>query len=144
MSEYQLNFDGACGPKNPGGVASFGYLLRHQGTLIAQNSGIIGSGPKMSNNVAEYEALYQGLLAYAQVAKPSEKLIIRGDSKLVINQMTARWGVRKGGLYLPFYKKTAELVKTLKNRGFQLEFYWVNRERNSHADELSKAHYMKL
>jgi ribonuclease HI len=51
--------DGACKPVNPGGTASYGLVVKfHQtGEVLYQEAKIVGSGPFMSNNVAEYSAL---------------------------------------------------------------------------------------
>ena len=47
--------DGLCEPMNPGGTATYGYLIRNEaGRVIARKSGVVGKGSEMSNNVAEY------------------------------------------------------------------------------------------
>ena len=45
--------------KNPGGVATYGYLIYRDGEKIQRGYGVIGSGAGMTNNVAEYSALKQ-------------------------------------------------------------------------------------
>ncbi len=53
-----VNIDGLCEPVNPGGIATYGYVIRDEsGSLIAKKSGVVGKGAGMSNNVAEYAAL---------------------------------------------------------------------------------------
>jgi len=90
----------------------------------------------MTNNVAEYE----GLLAAAQWLQDEgieEKLVAKGDSQLVIKQMT---GVRKinsatSKKYVPQIKKLLE--------GKDVTFSWVPREENEEADHLSRMAYEK-
>jgi ribonuclease HI len=50
-------FDGLCRPKNPGGVATFGYVIYKDGEKVKRGCGVVGSGAGMTNNVAEYSAL---------------------------------------------------------------------------------------
>ncbi len=80
-------FDGLCYPKNPGGVAAYGYLVRRDGELIHKGFGAVGEGKGMTNNVAEYEGL-RAAAQWLQDEGIEEKLVIKGDSQLVIKQMT--------------------------------------------------------
>ena len=55
MNDYLAWFDGACGPINPGGTATFGVVVRDgSGTVLLKEHGLVGRGSAMSNNVAEY------------------------------------------------------------------------------------------
>src|SRR5512137_2298452 len=54
-----IYFDGLCRPRNPGGVATYGYVIYRDGEKIKSGYGVVGSGPGMTNNVAEYSALKQ-------------------------------------------------------------------------------------
>ena len=49
-----------------------------------------------TNNVAEYRALIAGLEAAA--ATPARAVKVRGDSKLVIEQVAGRWKVKQAHL----------------------------------------------
>jgi len=118
---------------NPG-PAGYGVRVENEhGTLINEFSGFLGSA---TNNVAEYE----GLLAAAQWLQDEgieEKLVAKGDSQLVIKQMT---GVRKinsatSKKYVPQIKKLLE--------GKDVTFSWVPREENEEADHLSRMAYEK-
>ena len=41
--------DGLCEPVNPGGTATYGYVIRNEaGRVIARKSGVVGKGPEMS------------------------------------------------------------------------------------------------
>ncbi len=59
MPEFSGYFDGLCEPCNPGGVATWGYVLKRDGETIEADSGIACEpfSGNASNNVAEYSAL---------------------------------------------------------------------------------------
>jgi len=131
-----VHFDGLCHPRNPGGVAAYGYLIRRDGELIHQGLGVVGEGEGMTNNVAEYEALK----AAAQWLKDSgieDRVTVKGDSLLVIKQMKGEWKVRSATSrrYLPE-------IRTLLT-GRDVSFVWINREENQEADELSREAYRR-
>ena len=86
--------------KNPGGTAAYGsFALEKSGEIIEHGSGIIGSGPKMTNNLAEFVALARGLLAFMQ-KYPTQDLKgycinVYGDSQLVIHMMNCKYRANK-------------------------------------------------
>jgi len=129
----EFYFDGACEPVNPGGHASYGYVIYHNKKKLEAVSGYVGVGPGMSNNVAEYEALVQALVMLNGLGLSKETILARGDSMLVVNQMSGLWG-SKGGLYIPYMNA----AKTLAVLFSDLKFEWVPRAKNSVADALSK------
>lgn len=143
---YTLYFDGACGPKNPGGTAAYGYILSHFNEELERMDGVIGTGPEMSNNVAEYAGLANGLVAFrchiADLDMKATTLQVRGDSQLVINQMSGKWKARSG-LYYPWYLKAQEQCKITRKLGVKIAFDWIPRELNQECDTLSKA-YLNL
>jgi ribonuclease HI len=106
---------------------------------------IVGSGKAMSNNVAEYAALNRFLDWYLQSGliipniAITERPTIYSDSQLLINQMNGIWKAR-GGLYYPHYAKAKNTI--IANR-LSLAFWWIPREQNSEADELSKEPLIK-
>jgi ribonuclease HI len=127
-------FDGLCYPKNPGGVAAYGYLVSRDGEIVHRGFGAVGEGRGMTNNVAEYEAL----LASAQWLIDEgidEKILIKGDSELVIKQMNGQYKVSSATSkkYVPEIKKLLE--------GRDVSFSWVPREENEEADRLSRMGY---
>ena len=123
----QAWFDGACEPRNPGGHAAWGVFIAPERELY----GYVGHGSKMSNNVAEYSAAAEALRAL--MPQRGEEIVLRGDSKLVVEQLNGRWQVG-GGLYLPYY----ELAQELTQEFTRLNIEWVPREENARADALSK------
>jgi ribonuclease HI len=125
--------DGACQPVNPGGTASWGFVIVRR----AQDSGIVGTGSGMSNNVAEFRAVVMALEWVVQ-RRPLERLIrLHADSKLVVEQLSGRWRMH-GGLYAAEFCKAAALVETLRALGYTIEFIWVPRKQNAQADALTK------
>lgn len=124
-------FDGCCEPKNPGGHAAYGILIKVNGEITMAIGEYVGFGPTISNNVAEYAGVSCVL---REVAKLDDFAIIRGDSKLVINQLGGKWKIH-GGLYVPFYQEAKKLLAPVKGR---VKFQWIPREQNDECDELSK------
>lgn len=141
--------DGGCEP-NPGGTASYGVLiLRHYlercgsepvdvelvEEPVWQDCGIVGSGPKMSNNVAEYSALIELLKWLDQNLLPSKEVVVYSDSQMLVNQMNGEWSARPDKLYYSYYQQALRLF-TLDQFRKQVKFKWIPREQNL-ADELS-------
>ncbi|MDI9616227.1 MAG: ribonuclease HI [Methanothrix sp.] len=127
-------FDGLCSPKNPGGVAAYGYLVYRNGELIHKGWGVVGEGMGMTNNVAEYEALLAAI-RWIRANAPQDRVVFKGDSRLVVKQMRGEWMVRSetSRRYVPLIKSMLE--------GIDHEFVWVPREANAEADALSKYAY---
>jgi len=127
-------FDGLCYPRNPCGVAAYGYLVYRDGALIHRGFRVVGEGKGMTNNVAEYE----GLMAAAQWLKDEgirEKIVIKGDSQLVIKQMKGEWKINSATSkkYVPEIRRLLE--------GKDVSISWVPREENEEADKLSRVAY---
>lgn len=135
-------FDGVCEPRNPGGHAAWGALVKVNGQVVFSAGGYVGVGPKMSNNVAEYSGLIAVLEYIAPLPGPA---IIRGDSKLAIYQNTPDpdygklWKVN-GGLYMPYYLQARKLLDAQRDR---LHLEWIPRDQNNECDQLSKAELHK-
>ena len=90
--EYLAWFDGACGPVNPGGTATFGVVIKNSdGIVLLKEHGYVGHGSGMSNNVAEYAGVLH-VLKYLAPRLPG-RVTIHGDSNLVINQLNGRWRI---------------------------------------------------
>src|SRR5439155_21758774 len=93
-----LEFDG--GSRGNPGPAGIGVVLRAQdGTTLATLGKFIG---RATNNAAEYQAL---ILALQQAKKlGAKKIIVRGDSELVIRQMRGEYRVKHPDLK-PLYEE---------------------------------------
>ena len=123
--EYILMFDGGS-RGNPGSSGS-GYVIYKNTIEIAYGYKYIG---KATNNIAEYSALILGLEAANIIGL--KKLIIKGDSKLVLLQVSGEWSVKSDKLK-PLCKKTISLIHNFSHT--RLEH--VKRNLNKRADELA-------
>ena len=146
MANYKLFFDGSCGPKNPGGTAAYGFALMGEGleAPLEYGAGVIGSGPGMSNNVAEFHALLKGFEAFNRVrvltSDRYDNLHVHGDSKLVIEVMSRRWKAKPDKLYFETYALADGWLSDLRKDRARVSFDWIPREMNTICDDLSKAH----
>jgi ribonuclease HI len=68
-----------------------------------------------------------------------EEVVVKSDSKMLINQMAGKWKVRKG-VYLPKHKE----AKGLSSKFYKINYKWVPREQNKAADKLSREYYNQL
>jgi ribonuclease HI len=129
-----IYFDGLCYPKNPGGVAAYGYLVYRDEELLWKGFGGVGQGRGMTNNVAEYEGLKAAALWLVDEGI-EDKIVIKGDSELVIKQMKGQYKVSSSTSkkYVPEIRKLLE--------GKDVVFAWVPREENEEADKLSRMGY---
>ncbi|HEY1190146.1 MAG TPA: ribonuclease HI family protein [Gemmata sp.] len=135
-----LFFDGLCEPVNPGGVATFGFALFGLPAPREQvvGAGVLGAGPGMTNNFAEWVACGRGLgFLVAGKVKP-DGLTILGDSQLVINQLTGDWECRDERLR----RCRDRCIEYLTRLGCRWKAEWVPREQNALADQLSAAVYV--
>ncbi len=122
-----LYFDGAC-RGNPGPMA-IGIVLLENGKKVKEVSKRLGKG---TNNIAEWSALIEGL----KLAKTHgcEVLEVRGDSQLIIRQITGRYMVKSENL-IPLFNEAKKLCCNFEKIGFK----WVKREENTDTDALSNS-----
>jgi ribonuclease HI len=78
-------------------------------------------GLMATNNNAEYRGLVAGLKVILEEVMKIEwngskqvKLIIQGDSKLIIKQIKGEWQVKNEGLK-PLYRETKDLIRRIEN-----------------------------
>lgn len=131
-------FDGLCEPKNPGGVATFGFVVFRNGKRLHEGSGLaaVPYSEGATNNVAEYTGVLKTLEWLLEQGLEKEKVVVRGDSELVIKQLKGEYKV-KSPLLAPLYRKTRELSL----RFGALRFEHVPREENREADKLTNLAY---
>lgn len=137
-----LNFDGLCEPRNPRGIATYGVVIRKGRVHLLEDCGLAFAKPwsdDASNNVAEYSALIKGLEWLKANKFMASKLIVRGDSSLVINQLNGRFKVKAKRL-INLHKRAQDLVHEFRN----VRFEWVERSKNKEADHLSREAYYQL
>lgn len=134
-------FDGLCEPKNPGGVATFGVVVKRGEETIFEDSGIAFAEPwtaEASNNVAEYSAIIHGLEWLDLNHLNSSCIVLRGDSRLVVNQLLGLFKV-KAMRIVELYQRAVKLLARFKD----IHIEWVERSKNKEADLLSRIAYSK-
>jgi len=129
-----IYFDGLCRPRNPGGTATYGYVIYKDGKKVKSGSGVIGSGAGMTNNVAEYSAL-QRAAEWVNRNGDDDEIVIKGDSRLVIHQMNGTWQIKSE----TSQKFVPEICRLLEGR--KTRCIWIPREQNAEADLLSNLAY---
>ena len=133
MPQYLIHYDGLCEPVNPNGYACYGVVAYQDGHEVYTAATLVGVGQGMSNNVAEYEALRHALRYAAR--HDWLGVAVRGDSKLTVEQVNGRWGVKAAHLQ-PYVTECQALLQALEG-----SLAWVPREQNARADELSRQAY---
>lgn len=125
-SNFIMNFDG-CSKGNPGlaGVGAVIYCLDDEIW-----SGSLFLGKNATNNQSEYTGLIFGL--QQAIDMKIKTLMVKGDSQLVINQMTGKYKCNSENI-IELYKKAKELEKKFEN----IYFVHVLRNLNKRADQLS-------
>lgn len=133
FGEYVCYFDGACEPKNPGGNMGVGAVIMKEDEVFYQISDYVPANPKNSNNVAEYMAFIYLLNYFIDNNLTDKRIVMYGDSMLVVQQMCGSWRIKEGR-----YVEYAKIAKS-KLAGFKnLNIYWIPREENKLAHNLSK------
>lgn len=139
MERIRVQFDGAC--KNvPGancpmglGVAVFinnEYIEELSRAILVENHHNDGT-----SNIGEWLALIEALKVIEGLRKdyPNNPIDVYGDSQLIVNQFNLLWKI-KDNKFLEYFQQARELA--VKTKVHQI--YWLKRELNTHADELSK------
>ena len=128
-----LTFDGACDP-NPGGIATYGFAVYTEDERFAHGYGVaaLPGSDAATNNVAEYTGMIRGLERILANGLQDRPLLVRGDSKLVIEQTCARWKVKE-----PRLRPLAECARELAARFPDIRFEHVPRDENTEADALT-------
>ncbi len=98
--------------------------------------GYLGCSKEMSNNCAEYAGIC-AVFRWVRASDLKGILTIRGDSKLVIMQLSNKWKVN-GGYYYPYYLEARELLAELRGILGGVELIWIPRGENSECDVYSK------
>ena len=125
---YTLYFDGAS-RSNPGPASYGGVIYDKNNNELATYKKYIGNH---TNNVAEYLGCFHGIQACIQ--EGIKNVIIYGDSKLVIEQVSGRWKVKSDNIK-PIYN---EIKNVLDSKPFEnIEFKHVKRNKNKRADQLA-------
>ena len=113
---------------NPGPAGSGAVLIDAANeSVLAEIAVFIGVA---TNNVAEYRAVLTAVEVANEIV-PNAEILVRMDSKLVVEQMTGRWKVKNEGMQ--------ELAQALREAigSRKISFEWIPREQNGKADALA-------
>jgi broad specificity phosphatase PhoE/ribonuclease HI len=113
---------------NPG-LAGAGAVIidSSTGKVLKEISESVGVA---TNNVAEYTAVVLALEAAFEI-DPTASVIVRMDSKLVVEQMSGRWKIKHPDM-MALGARVQKLVASK-----HVEFVWIPREQNGLADALA-------
>lgn len=135
----EFYFDGACGPKNPGGRCGGGAIIYQDGepltTVVSEY--IPKEEGKTSNNLGEFWGLYKALEWLKENNLNEEQIFVKGDSNMVINQASGNWKIKTKKPMI-YTEVGLEVVEFINNNFPFIEFEWIPREQNEIADGLSK------
>lgn len=127
-------FDGACLPVNPYGNMGIGMaVFDNQGKEITSYSSEKPPNLKNSNNVAEYYGINKALNYFYENGLTDKRILILGDSNLVVNQLNEIWDIKDG-----LYTEQAIIAQSLVSEFKNLRILWIPRELNGYADILSR------
>ncbi|KAF7839291.1 reverse transcriptase [Senna tora] len=121
---WELHFDGS--PSQPEGGAGI-VLTSPEGKSIPLSYKL--SFP-CTNNESEYEALILGLLVAQYMG--IQRIHVKGDSNLVVKQVTGQFGVNEPSL-ATYRERVFAIAKTFK----ELKFQHIVRSENRQADALA-------
>ncbi len=113
---------------NPGPAGSGAVLIdQATGSILAEVALFIGVA---TNNVAEYRAVLAAVELANEIV-PEAELLVRMDSKLVVEQMSGRWKIKNEGMQ----DLSTQMSSAIGAR--KITFEWIPREQNTKADALA-------
>jgi probable phosphoglycerate mutase len=121
---FVITADG--GSRGNPGAAAYGAVVYENDKIVKEIGAAIGVA---SNNVAEYQGLIAGLKAVNELDSKAT-ILVKMDSKLVVEQMSGRWKVKH-----PNIKELAKQAFATHDPKL-VSYQWIPREENSHADSI--------
>jgi ribonuclease HI len=126
QEQLTLEFDG--GSRGNPGPAGIGVVVRAQdGTPLVTLGRFIG---KVTNNVAEYRALITAMEEARKLG--ATKILIRGDSELIIKQMRGEYRVKHPDMKV-LYDEAQDLIRQFDEAKIEHNL----RHKNELADKLA-------
>ena len=128
-SNMKLIIEADGGSRGNPGLAGAGAVIidSSTGKVLKEISESVGVA---TNNVAEYTAVVLALEAAFEI-DPAASVIVRMDSKLVVEQMSGRWKIKHPDM-MALGARVQKLVASK-----DVEFVWIPREQNGLADALA-------
>jgi len=139
--DFMLGFDGG----NAQDKAMYGFIIWQ---IYGDETWVTGEGwgkchdKLQTSNVAEWSALMHGLMnVLPQIVTCKRehkvyKLLLHGDSQLVLRQLTGEYGITKPHLRY-YYDKCKAIVKRIEQEGVEVITNWESREHNEGPDKLT-------
>ena len=130
--QWHINVDGASSG-NPG-KSGAGIIARDAGgNIVLTKSIFLG---EMTNNMAEYEALFIAVTDAAAHSIPD--VIVYTDSQLVANQVNGLYKIKNKVLF-QYVKKIQQTISNFDH----FAIHYIPREQNREADKLAKDAILK-
>jgi ribonuclease HI len=133
-------FDGGIRGGNPGGLPTYGVSFTWKDQIIHEIYGVVTADLPATNNVAEWTGMKVLLMTAWMFRHDWGKLIVCGDSQLVIKQLTGEYQVNSDHLK-PIHGACIRIYEGLRHGGNTVEFKWNRRDKNERADELAGRAY---
>ena len=139
-----LYFDGG----NAQGIAAWGVIGIGAGKVVCQLSGVCDQSLPQTNNVAEWTALYYAMAYAYGVRNQYDKIIILGDSELVVKQINGEYVVKHPNL-IAFYHNVRKIRDAFSESWHlgspeytrnmsRIVVRWIPREQNELVDGLGR------
>jgi len=123
---WYVNTDG--GSRGNPGTAGYGVVIHDDaGAVVGEISAYVG---QTTNNVAEYRAVVDALTTLNELGVDGD-VVVRADSKLVVEQLTGRWKIKN-----PDMQELARQAKAALDPQ-RVRYQWVPRAQNAAADRLA-------
>ena len=128
MPQLVVEADG--GSRGNPGIAAGGAVVVDEstGVVIAQIGVYVGHA---TNNVAEYSGMLAGVKFAIEHSADDVTIVVRMDSKLVVEQMSGRWKIKHPDMAV----LAAEAKSVIGSR--DVSFVWVPRLDNARADAMA-------
>ena len=128
MAQLIVEADG--GSRGNPGIAAGGAVVFDEatGVLLAQIGVYVGHA---TNNVAEYSGMVAGIRFAIEHSSDDVEILVRMDSKLVVEQMSGRWKIKHPDMAV----LAAQAREIIGRRTVQ--FVWVPRLDNARADAMA-------
>jgi len=122
--------------RNPGGRVAVGVVIRFPPEDKLDPIKLARCTPSSTNNEGEYDAVYEGLVhLFNTHNRPKHEVVIRSDSKLVVNQLLGEWNINNDTLQ----RKCDSIHELVANGPVPVQIEW--KPRNSTPD-LTEANFL--
>ncbi|MBW7954315.1 ribonuclease HI family protein [Candidatus Gracilibacteria bacterium] len=113
---------------NPGNAGAGIYITDENGKSLEKRYKNLGI---KTNNEAEYIGCYLGIKRAIELG--ATEVDYFADSKLVIEQLSGRWKIKKEELK----KLNNDILELILENNIKIKYTWIERELNKEADRLS-------